>query len=344
MAILWDALVRPDDLTTFMRNVPVRQEYVLNQIFPDRMIQDEEVTLRDVTLTQRTAKFRAYDAPPAPGKRDTFTRRSVKLPAISQMLSSGEVDRRRLAIAQARGRSDAALLQAIYDDAQNNVESIQNRIELTRGDLLNDGKVTIDENGVTIEADFGVPGGQIVTTSTSWANPSADILGDIRTWVQSYRAVTGYRPGSMVMSEDIYYYMLKNTAIKNLYVTQGVAAPFLSQQQVAATLQTYGLPPVKFTYDAQVSVDGVSTAVLPQTKVWFLPPDGTELGYTAWGLTVTGQEIANTGLMTYEAAAGIVGVIDKNPSPPYRETVYADASALPVLSNPRALMIATVLI
>jgi hypothetical protein len=343
VAIIWDALVRPDDLTTFVRNVPVNQQYVLDSLFPNVTVNDVEVDIKDVTVTQRTAKFRAFDAPPAPGERDTYTRKAVKLPAVSQMLGQGELDRLRQLTAAARGGSDSAVIQAIYDDAENNTRSVQNRVELARGDLLTDGKVTLTELGSGIEADFGVPGGHIVTAGTLWSSTStATPLADLRAWSATYRATNGFRPGGMVMSETVLYYLLDNTNIRGLFAANGVTPSLLDPSSLDALLRKYNLPPITLIYDAQVAVDGVTTSILPANKVWFTPPAGVRLGRTVWGLTTTGSALAARGMQIMNGPEGIVGVVDEDARPPYRQAVYVDATCLPVLDNPRALFIATI--
>jgi hypothetical protein len=342
VAIIWDSYVPPAALTTFVRDLPLRQDYVLSQVFPNRNIADTEVNFDDVTVTTRAAKYRAWDAPPLPIKRDSFVTKKVKLPPVSTMLGMGE--RERLDIERLRngGQNRQAAINAIFDDAAAATRAVQARVELARGDLLQDGKVTISEAGLVMEADFGVPGGNIATAGTLWTNPAADVLGDLRTWSQAYRTTNGFLPGGMIMSETVMYNMLANTAIKNLYSSTVGAPSILSIDQLDNTLRSYGLPTRAFTYDAQVDVDGTTTSILPTNKVFFVPPAGTELGYTAFGLTVTGMELANAGVLSFDAAPGLVGVLEKDDRPPYRQTTYVDATALPVLTNPRALAIFTV--
>lgn len=344
MAILWDSLVRPDDLTTFVRNVPTQQQYVLGQLLPNVTISDIEIEIRDATVTQRTAKFRAWDAPPAPGARDSFTSTRVKLPAVSQMLGQGELDRIRQRQSSVRGGggTDDAVIQAIYDDAENNTRSIQNRIELARGDLLSDGIVTISELG-GVTANFAVPGGHIVTAATLWSNTgSATPIADLRAWSNTYRNTNGFRPGGMVMSETVLYNLLDNTGIRQLFAANGTTPSILDQASVDALLRRYNLPPITLIYDAQVNVDGVATNILPNNKVWFIPPAGVPLGRTVWGLTTTGQALADAGMQVTGGPQGIVSVLDQDARPPYRQAVYVDATSMPVLDNPRALFIATV--
>jgi Phage major capsid protein E len=343
VGLFLDSLVGPQDLTTFVRNVPVDQQYFLDRYLPNDVINDVEVEIKDVTITQRTAKYRAWDTAPKPGERDVFATKRVKLPAVSQMLGMGELDRIRLQQAAVRGGTNQAIINAIYDDAENNTRSVLNRVELARGDLLNDGKVTLTELGTGIEADFAVPGGHIVTAGTLWSDTTnGNPLVDLLAWQDTYRATNGFDPGGIVTSRTVLTNLLNNAKLRNLFSSSVGAPALMTRDQLNGTLSSYMLPPILDVYDAQVNVDGVSTRILPANKIWFVPPPNIRLGRTVWGLTATGMEMDSMGVQVQGGPQGIVGVVDKDPRPPYRQAVYVDATALPVLDNARALFIATV--
>ena len=88
-------------------------------------------------------------------------------------------------------------------------------------------------------------------------------------------------------------------------------------------------------------MDGVSTRTVPADKVMFLPPNLDDLGYTAWGTTVTALEMVNSAKseMSFENAPGIVGLVVKSEGIPFRETTYVDALAMPVLTDARLLSV-----
>jgi len=342
VAILWDSYVSPQALTAFVRSVPVDQNFILEQVLPNRYDDVLEVEFADSTVTTRAAKARAWDAPPLPGKRDSFATRKVKLPAVSQMMSRGERDRLEMERLRSGGQSTQAIERAIFDDAENNARSIQARIELMRGDLLSDGKITLAELG-GLEADFQVPATHIVTAATPWTTiATADVLGNIRSWSKVYRASNGFGFGGMILSEDILYVMLQNVAIRDLWATGTGRPSVVTLEQLNQTLGANRLPTVLFTYDAQVVVDDVTTTILPANRVAFVPPAGVELGFTQWGMTATALELQNSSGQVLSSPAGMVAVVDKDVRPPYRESAYVDATCMPILSRPRGLFVATV--
>jgi len=342
MAILWDSYVSPQALTAFVRALPVDQNYILSQVLPNKYDEILEVEFAESVTTTRAAKARAWDAPPMPGTRDTFTVSKAKLPAVSQFLSRGERDRLELERLRSGGQGTQAIERAIFDDAENNARSIQARVELMRGDVLTDGKVTIAELG-GLEADFGVPGTHIVSAGTPWSTTAtADILADLRAWNAVYRNSNGFPFGGMIVPEDILYLMATNQKIRDLWSNIGGAPSVVTLDQLNQTLSANRLPSILFTYDAMANVDGTPTRVLPADKVIFVPPTGIELGFTQWGMSASALELQNAGVEVLPSPAGMVAVVDKDVRPPYRESSYVDATVLPVLSRPRGLFVADV--
>lgn len=351
MAIVFDGPVLPDDLTVFVRQVPLPNLIWLQNVLPDRHLQTNRVDVGTLTRTGRTARFRAYDAQVHRTQRDSASLTTVKLPPLSDSLSMGELERLQIEFARTGGTNQAAFIDAIYNDGQALTENVQRRMEEARGDVLMDGKFTLTgEGGLTMEADYGVPAGRFVTASVSWDDhTNADPVADITSWQQAYRQDengNGYNPGGMILSIDRLLDLQQNTHLKNQYATLVGAPSLLSRDQVNAVLSTYGLPPILAVYDSRVDVDGVSTRVTDAEKVIFVPPDpGTNLGYTAWGLSATALELVSDtrAQLTFEEAPGVVGIVDKSDAPPFRQTTFVDAVGMPVLENPRALMVADVI-
>ena len=336
MTILYD-LVDPAELTGYVRELPVPAEIGLNRYLPDRLIDDIEAVIDQVSRTNRAAKFRAYDAETPIGKRDAFSQSRITLPPLGQKTLIGEYER--LLLQRLQGANNGTLARAIYDDVDLNARAVQIRMELARGDVLNDGKFTLTaENGLTIEADFGVPGSHIVTTGVSWAtHASADVIGDLQTWLDVYED-DGGPCGRIVVSKTTLRHMLQNAGLRALANANGIIPSTINQAQLNSLLEMNGLPPVE-VYNGRFDVDGVTTRAIPVDKVVFLPENPSDLGYTAWGITAEALELAEAQRLSLEAAPGLVAVVMKVEDPVGRWTKVG-AVGMPVLVNPRRLMVA----
>jgi hypothetical protein len=347
MAIVFDGPVLPDDLTVFVREVPLPNALTLNQLLPDKYIQSNRLDFANITKTGRTARFRMFDGPLHVAQRDTASTSVVKLPPLSDSLGMGELERLQLEFARTGGTNQGAFVNAIYNDAQTLTENVQRRMELARGDVLTDGKFTMMSSEGLLESDFSLPAGNIVTAPTLWSDTvNSDPITDITTWVQAYATTlgNGYRPAKMTTSLTVLNFLLTNAKIRNLYSSLVGAPSRLSPVQLNSALADYGLPEIATPYDSQVDVDGVSTRVTPVNKVYFTPPDpATNLGGTYWGVSATALELVNAAEtdLSFEDAPGIVGVVIKD-GPPFRQYSFVDAVGLPALENPRALLVATV--
>jgi hypothetical protein len=345
MAIVFDGPVTPDQLTVFTRNVPSPQEFSLTDLLPDRYFDRNTIDIAEITRTNRTARFRAFDGRLHVSERDAGIIKQVKLPPLSTSLSTGELERLQLEFARGSGSSTEAITTAAYNDAQNLTREIQARMEQARGDVLTDGKFTLaGEGGLYMEADYGVPGNHIVAPGTLWTTTAtATIIANESAWVDTYVATNGFAPGGQVVSRRVLNLMLQNTELRSLAASLSGTPSLITRSTVDAALAAYGLPPIVKVYDTVVDVDGTSTRTIPDDRVIFVPPNIADLGYTAWGVSATALELVNSNAVdfSFSEAPGIVGVVEKI-GPPYREFVFLDAVGMPVLSNAKLLMVADV--
>lgn len=348
MAIFFDAEVSPDALTAFVREVPMAANLALSNAIPTRAIDGQTVDFREMVHTNRTAKFRAFDGAISTMGRDGGSEYEVGLLPLSNSINMGEYERIQIQFARTGGTNKAAIANAIYNDAQNLVASIRNRIELAWGDVLTDGKLTISENGLTGtagEADFGVPAEHLVTAAKSWLDPTATILDDLFAWQETYANTPGAGdPGAIRTARKVIRAMQKNTQIVN--AIKGTATgtyPRVTVAELNTFLDSEGLPNVVELTDLSLDVDGTPTRVMPDNRVLLTPANLGDLGFTAYGVTATSLELvgSNATEMSFADAPGIVGVVEKV-GPPYRQFTFVDAVAMPVLSQPKRLFVATV--
>lgn len=350
MAIFYEAPVTPDDLTMFTRNVPLDQQYVLNRLLPDRLILDNRVDVGTLTRRGRTARFRVFDGPIHVAARDSYEVRNIALPPLSDSLAMGEYERLQMQFARTRGTNERALVDAIYDDATILTQNVRRRMELARGDVLEDGKFTLaGEGGLFMEADFTAAmtnsAVNFVTAATPWSTvATADPILNLQAWGDAYNTLNGFYPGGMWLSRTVLNDLLRNTNLRTAYATTiNGTSTLLRRDQLDSALDAYGLPPIVGVYDASVDWDGTSTRILGVRKVIFQPPAGQSLGYTGWGVSATALELVQSekAELNFNDAPGIVGVVVKE-GPPFRQFTYVDAVGMPVLENPNYLMVATV--
>lgn len=348
MVIFFDAPVNPDALTAFVREVPQEQNLDLLNLFPRREVQSNTIDFAEIVRTNRTAQFRAFDGSIHVTARDAGSEKRVKLMPLSDSLNETEYERLQRQFAQTGGTNVRALEQAIYNDAENLTRYMQNRMQLAWGQLIsNSGVLTINESGNGLkgfEADFGVPASHKVTPTVTWDDhANATVITDLTAWHDEYKKLAG-KAGAIRMDTVTLRHVLRNKeVIDDIYgATDGRTHAKLAD--LNDYLRDEGLPEIVQMADSELDVDGVSTPVVEEGTVWFAPANIGDLGYSAWGITATALELVESNLseLSFEEAAGIVGVVEKV-GPPYRKFTFVDAVALPVLTNANKLLVAKVL-
>lgn len=339
MPLIYD-MVDPQELLGFVRSLAF-PNFTLDQFLPNRPIDDLEYRFMKADLVdQDMAPFRAWDTEAPIGKRQGLSRVTGELPPLSKKIRLGEEERLRLRALESGNQ--APLIAQIYDDAASMTRAVQARIEKARGEALYDGKVVINENSMQATVDFNIPAGNRVAPATLWSvTATATPVTDVRTWVEAYVALNGIAPGVALTSTRVVSNLMKNAEIRTLAGSLAGTPAMVTPETVGAVFAAYGLPPF-VTYDTQVRVDGVSTRVIPDDRVVFLPPAGEPLGQTFYGVTAEALELRSEGKIVATQAPGVVAVLEKTFDPVATWTKAA-AIALPVIANPGLIITADVL-
>ena len=342
--IVFDAPVAPDASTQFVREIPLPSNLKLLSMFPTVLKQTNEVNFDEVTQTNRTARFRAFDGRIHVADRDGTSSKTAKMAPFSDSLNMGEYERLQLEFARLGGTRTESLAQAIYNDAERLTRNMQNRMELALGDVLTDG---IFNPGLASEfggvADYQVAAGNKPTAAVLWTNTAALVLDDLIAWCDAYEAVNGVRPGGVLTSRRVQRAVNKNTQLINAVKGAQTGVSRLSLADAFDVFDDEGIPTNWITYETQLDVDGTTTRVIPDDRLILLPPNPEEMLEFQLGISATALELVKSGDsdMTFEEAPGIVGVVDKV-GPPYREFTFVDAVGLPVLKDARKLFVADV--
>ncbi len=346
MAIVFDGPVSPDTLTTFIRTVPIPASNLLQTLFPTETVDNNRIDWAEFVKTNRTAAYRSFDGIIHVSARDAGSGKYVELIPFSDSLNKGEYERIAEQIALLGGTNKAAQVRAAYNDAVRLMGTMNNRIELAWGDVLTDGKLSINENGFQGEADYGVPANQITAPAgATWtdANKATAVpLTDLDAWQEVRIANGNGRASQMLMSRAQRSILRRNQEIINAVYGSTAGRTSVTVDELNALLTSEELP-VPVIYDSMLEVEGVNTRVFPSDKVALLPADLSSLGRMVFGLSATALELvrSNKAEMTFGNASGVVGLVEKV-GPPYREFTFVDAVGMPVLTNSGELTIADV--
>lgn len=334
---LWSDLVTPDELTDYARR---QQEELYAQdslvsLFPAATTDGNKVSY---TITEDglvpTAEFRSYDSEASiAGKEQRGRRITLELPPVSQKNRIGELD-------VLRSRSnlpDEVQRKSIAGSTSDVVSSVENRMELARGEILETGRLTIEENGLYVDEDLGRDPGLTVSATTPLDDPDALILDELLEWAQTYAGYgSNSLPEVMVGSLKVRMALQRNEQILSAISTVNTPA-LASVDQLNAVLSSHGLPVFR-TYERKVNVAGTVRRVLSEGKLFFAPAVG--VGASVWGEAAEAYDPAYS--LAPGAEAGIVAAAHKTYDP-YGFWVRATGVALPVLMRPNSSMVAEVL-
>lgn len=338
------ANVNVADLIAYAKAVPTPSDYLLTQsILPQIERNTVKWRIKSTTRYQSAAKFRAFDAETPLGQRrvDVATSEGM-LPPVGQKLTVGELET--ILLAMERGADDTELVDALYDDTENNVRAIRARMELAAGDLLTDGKFTLaNENGLTLEADFEVPAGFLPVAAVLWSDANATPITDERAWIRKLVTEGEGRPTRAITSDLVVGILATNMEYKEAYFGRGQDSyPTLTPGQVDSVRQSSGLPPITI-YETTVRVDDVVTRVLPENR-FFLVTSPETLGETQYGITAEALALQRNGnpRIAKKDLPGIIVTV-REQDDPVRVWTKGSAVAMPLLQSPKAYVGARVL-
>jgi hypothetical protein len=347
MRMIFD-LVEPAVLTNYVRqydNEVLKNQLGLEQFLPNTPNPELEYRVtKNAFLDVDVAEYRPFDVQPTMTGRQGFERIRGELVPLGRQIPLTEEDHHRLRnLGNAQGAAAPGLIADIFADAERMTRAVQMRIEVARGQVLTTGKFTLAENNLFMEADFGVYSGHAPTTGTAWSNVAATILADLLTWQQLYVDDTGIEPGVILTSRKVLGYMFLNTQMREAAGFGGTTPSRLNVEMVDAIFAANGLPPVML-YDTKARINGVSTRIIPEDKVLFLPAPGSgeSLGATHYGITAEAMFLAEEGQIEAEDAPGVVAVNYKNDAPVQTFTA-AHAIAVPVMPNTQLVICADVI-
>jgi hypothetical protein len=313
---LWDIIPAPD-ATLFSRLVPDDLPDSLARFLPDREIQGVKSRVARRTRTNVTARYRAYNAETPIGERpEAVALTEVTLPPLSQKLLVTEWETLWLEMAAGSAGGFAGMIDQMYDDVQQSTVAIRNRVELARADLLVDGKFTLAaENGLTLEADYGMQSSHKPTTSVAWSDATNALpLTDELAWTATLKTDAGRPPIAALASSTVIGYLGKSAEYRNAFWGGNASAqPNLNRAQVNQVRSDNGLAPL-VEYDHQLSVGGATTRLIPVDRLILICAN---IGETQWGITAESLELVGSNAVdfTRRDAPGLFAAVYREPDP-----------------------------
>lgn len=335
----------------YVRNIPTPDPWIGSSLLPDRQTFDLSF---DYILASDNRPVMAHiiswgsEAPLA--SRDGLGDRVIgELPPIKRKIRISEKELARFMTPRAGTPDKQTAIDAVYDDVRAMVQAVQARVEWLRIQALSEDTVTYSEDGITFSFDFGLTDTQQLnfvtmldgestdissTYSTVWSDLSnSNWVLDLQVACDAIESATGFRPARMLMRPVTYSYMTQNTAAMTLLRGPNSPTALLSDVEMAAIADRYGIPQPTIYRGTMRSEagDGTLSTLCPLAdgKVILLPGNDATLGWTLWGPTAESTR-ALLGTPLANEAPGVWANTYAEEEPP-QEFVKAAAVAFPSL-------------
>ncbi|MGN9161223.1 major capsid protein [Clostridium sulfidigenes] len=309
-------------------------------LFPERKIQDIEF---DMILGAGglpvSASVHAFDTKTQMASREAIEKGVASLALIKRQIKIAEKE----IIKVQNPRTEAELtfvLSQLYKDSEKMVEGVKVRVEAMRMEALSTGKIKIEENGVKVTLDYGVPTANKKSFNWSVASTSKP-LDDLTTLADAVED-TSSRPTRALTSRKIARAICNSNSVRA--AIHGVNSDkIVTLAQLNELLEQSNLPQI-VTYEAKYKVEGAkgftTKRYFPENVISMFG-DGP-LGETIYGLTAEEVKLIGDGKMDEASMVGHIFVGTYTSIDPVGEFTKAAATALPSLPHGEELGIGTI--
>ena len=206
----WLEILNREALDTYSANYDYSTNYLGDAIFSKEKTKNLFVRINQLVQNGNLpaiAKFSAFDAEAPIGSREKFEQKDYQKLLIKEKLPTSE----KAAYLLDANLPEEDLIAHIFDDANIELQRVLTRVELANMQVLSTGKLTINENNINTEIDFGLDAGHKVNFN-NWSDPTHSIVSDIETIIETAEA-EGRSIRRAVTSAKVLGYMVKNEEI-----------------------------------------------------------------------------------------------------------------------------------
>ena len=161
-------------------------------------------------------RLSAYDSKSIRRDRKGFEKFATEMPFFKESMYIDEELRKNLNTMLQTNNEELVnqILTRIFDDEIQLINASYVTLERMRMEALTTGTITLASNGQAYSYDYGLEASQKKTVAKSWSDESADILGDIISYVEEMKA-KGIEITRAVCNSSVAKLFRTNTAIKN---------------------------------------------------------------------------------------------------------------------------------
>jgi hypothetical protein len=293
------------------------------------------------------AKIVAFNQEASIASREGLAKQEGGIPAIKRKISIDEETMHKLYSPRPNTSEYEDAIREIYNDVDNMIVAVETRIEALRFQAITTGFITIDEDGIVQQCNYGfnpatqtqILGGGALWSAAATATP----ITDMQRWAQSVADRTGVRPTRALCSGAVMANLLNCNQVSTLvHGTLGAGLPVM-EAQLQALLKSMNLPAI-VTYDDQYRIqneDGTYTTLryVPANAFIMLP--GEKLGDQLYSPTVEALRKVREGIINYGDARRIYAEVWEENEPPAHWTKAA-ALSFPTFPMVDSIFIATV--
>lgn len=221
MPTIYELITAPEVAAYFNARADQRAPYLGQELFPDKKQLGMDLKwIKGSKGNPVVLSPASFDTKAKLRNRIGFDRISAEMPFFREALMVDERTRQDLnLVLQTQNQMMIdTVLGNIFDDVTSLAEGAAAQRERMRMQLLTTGAIAISANGKEYDYDYQVPANHKIEAGTSWSDPAADIIGDIKRGKQVVLRDTGDTVKRALCSSKTWGYFLKNSMImKSVY-------------------------------------------------------------------------------------------------------------------------------
>ena len=340
--------VRKEDWLDVGAQVPTRQNDPIDSLFgdtkTDNLVAEWESIAAEYSIPVM-AQFHGFDTEAQKTFRIPIDTHNIEKGLIKVKINQSE---RLRALTRAGVQGDQKLYDYVLQDGIRLADQVITRTKVAKNELMATGKVTIAENDLSLNVDYGVPAAHLALTLDVSAN--ADIPSQIQQIIDDALDVGVTLNG--IMTSGRILTKLRNNAVLQKAINGNIGAgALLTRAQLEGYLaDEFGIDTIvtndlKYGSSAVIGADGrpviTQNRYYPQNKVTFFATNpGGKLGTGLWGDSpeADASGFYKVGGSQVSPYVYIMQWMETDPA-----VLWTKASSLfmPVLYNPDSLWVAT---